>query len=76
MTTRVLVCCDRVILGEGIRALLERHDMKVQVETTQRGSLATAAETGPDILVGVAPSSPWTASTSSRNSHDSARRFC
>ncbi|MDA5146123.1 response regulator transcription factor [Streptomyces sp. AD681] len=55
MTTRVLVCCDRVILGEGMRALLERHDMKVQVETTLRGSLGTAAETGPDILVGVAP---------------------
>ncbi|TDT28119.1 DNA-binding NarL/FixJ family response regulator [Streptomyces sp. BK208] len=55
MTTRVLVCCDRVILGEGMRALLERHDMKVQVETTLRGSLATATETGPDIMVTVAP---------------------
>ncbi|MFG2681654.1 LuxR C-terminal-related transcriptional regulator [Streptomyces sp. NPDC048392] len=55
MTTRVLVCCDRVILGEGMRALLERHNLKVQVETTLRSSLTTAAESGPDVLIAVAP---------------------
>ncbi|MFB7657281.1 MULTISPECIES: LuxR C-terminal-related transcriptional regulator [unclassified Streptomyces] len=55
MTTRILVCCDRVIMGEGMRALLERHNLKVQVETTLRSALNAAAETGPDVLIAVAP---------------------
>ncbi|GHD88849.1 helix-turn-helix transcriptional regulator [Streptomyces naganishii] len=55
MTTRTLVCCDRLIMGEGIRALLEQHSLKVQVETTVRSAVNAAAEMGPDVLIVVAP---------------------
>jgi DNA-binding NarL/FixJ family response regulator len=49
------MCCDKLIVGAGMRALLEQHSLDVRTETSVRRTVALATETPPDILIVVSP---------------------
>ena len=55
MSTDILVCCDNMIMGAGIRALLSQHSLSVSVETSVRRAATVAAETSPEALIVVSP---------------------
>ncbi|MFI8849552.1 response regulator transcription factor [Streptomyces sp. 891-h] len=55
MSARILMCCDKLIMCEGMRALLEQHDMQVRGETSVQRAVALAAEDPPEVIVVVSP---------------------
>ncbi|MBO8188628.1 response regulator transcription factor [Streptomyces spirodelae] len=55
MSARILMCCDKLIMCEGMRALLEQHDMQVTGETSVQRAVALAAEDPPEVIVVVSP---------------------
>ncbi|MBQ0866105.1 response regulator transcription factor [Streptomyces sp. A73] len=55
MSTRILMFCDKVIMCEGMRALLEEHNLQVRAETSVQSIVALATEDPPEVIVVVSP---------------------
>ncbi|GGX64229.1 response regulator transcription factor [Streptomyces hiroshimensis] len=55
MSMRILLCCDKLILGAGMQALLGQHGLDAQTKTSVRSTVAAAKEMTPDAIVVVAP---------------------
>ncbi|MFC5718653.1 DNA-binding response regulator [Streptomyces gamaensis] len=55
MSMRILLCCDKLILGAGLQALLGQHGLEAVTKTSVRSTVAAARELTPDAIVVVAP---------------------
>lgn len=55
MSARILMCCDKLIMCAGMRALLEQHNLEVGAETSVQRTIELATETPPDIVIVVNP---------------------
>ncbi|MEU5832544.1 response regulator transcription factor [Streptomyces diacarni] len=55
MSTDILIYCDKLIMCQGMHALLVQHNLQVTAEMSMRRVVALATEDPPDVIVVVSP---------------------